>query len=118
MYLTDRVKDTSTTTGPGTITLVGTPASTFVAVGTAYAVGDVFPYVMQHESANEWEIGNGVILTSTTFSRSAGDVQNGSSGAEVLVNFSAGTKTVFANLSADDAATASQTLALNLYGNY
>lgn len=118
MYLADRVKDTSTTTGTGTITVSGTAASTFVAFGTAYAVGDVVPYVIAHQSANEWEVGQGVLLTSTTISRIADKVQAGSSGAGVLVNFAAGTKDVFVNLSANDAATVGQTLALNLYGNY
>jgi hypothetical protein len=58
------------------------------------------------------------MLSSTTFSRLAGDVQSGSSGAGVLVNFSAGTKDVFANLSADDAATVSAALAFDITGNY
>lgn len=118
MYLADRVKDTSTTTGTGTITVSGTAASTFVAFGTAYAVGDVVPYVIAHQSANEWEIGQGVLLTATTISRDAGKVQAGSGGVGVLVNFAAGAKDVFVNLSADDAATVGQSLALNLYGNY
>jgi hypothetical protein len=118
MYLADRVKDTSTTTGTGTITVSGTAASTFVAFGTAYAVGDVVPYVIAHQSANEWEVGNGVLLTSTTISRAASDVQYGSAGAGVLVTFSAGTKDVFANLSADAAATVSSALAFDIMGNY
>ena len=118
MYLADRVKDTSTTTGTGTITLAGTPASTFVAFGTAYAVGDVVPYVIAHQSANEWEVGQGVLLTSTTISRDAGKVQAGSGGVGSLVSFAAGTKDVFVNLSATDATTISLSLALQLYGNY
>lgn len=117
-YLADRVKDTSTTTGTGTITVSGTPADTFVAFGTAYAVGDIVPYVIAHQSANEWEVGQGILATATTISRDAGKVQAGSSGVGVLVNFSAGTKDIFVNLSATDATTISLSLALQLYGNY
>jgi hypothetical protein len=118
MYLADRVKDTTTTTGTGTITVSGTPASTFVAFGTAYSVGDIVPYVIAHQSANEWEVGSGVLASSTTITRAAKAVQAGSGGDGVLVNFSAGTKDVFVNLSADTAMTVSVALALKNYGNY
>jgi hypothetical protein len=64
-------------------------------------VGDLVPYCIAHQSANEWEVGKGILVTSTTISRSAGDVESGSSGAGVLVNFSAGTKDVFSPLTAE-----------------
>lgn len=94
-YPADRVRDTSATTGTGTLTLNGTPASSFVAWSAGYAVGDLVPYCIAHQSANEFEVGMGILVTATTLSRAINGVQNSSSGAGVLVNFSAGTKDVF-----------------------
>lgn len=85
----DFCKETTTTTGTGTVTLLGArnPARAF---SVAVANGDTFKYAISHTSANEWEVGTGTMVSSTTFSRSV----IASSNANALVSFSAGTKNV------------------------
>lgn len=85
----DFLKETSTTTGTGNITLGGVrvPGSTFAS---AMANGSTFHYAISHDTLGEWETGLGTMLTSTTFSRSV----ISSSNANALVNFSGGSKRV------------------------
>jgi hypothetical protein len=86
----DMVAESSTTTGTGTITLGGAknPGRTFATAGVAN--GDTFKYRISHDVNNEWEVGTGTQVTSTTFSRSV----IASSNANALVSFTAGNKTV------------------------
>ena len=87
--LKDRVKETSTTTGTGTITLAGAPAGYqgFSSVGDANTT--FYSIVMGFE----WENGIGTYTSSgTALSR---DTVLSSSNAGNKVNFSAGTKEVF-----------------------
>jgi hypothetical protein len=87
--LADRVKETSTTTGPGNITLAGA-ATGYRTFASAFAVGDVFSYCI--EGGSEWEVGRGYLSGATTLVR---DRVQSSSNAGALVSFSAGTKNVF-----------------------
>ncbi len=84
------VAESSTTTGTGNVTVAGAknPGQTLTVSGVA--VSDTFKYRMSHDTLNEWEIGLGTMLTSTTFTRSV----LSSSNSNALVNFSAGNKTV------------------------
>jgi hypothetical protein len=91
----DRVKDTTTTTGTGSVTLSGTAPTGYQAFATAYATGTPFLYCIV--GGAEWETGTGYLSTSTTLVRDA-NVMDGSSGPGVLVNFSAGTKDVFVTI--------------------
>src|SRR5689334_3461434 len=93
--LADRVKDTSTTTGTGNITVSGTAPSSYKTPSARLATGDTFPYVIEHTSADEFETGRGTWQGSNAFSR---DKVFESSNADALVNFSAGTKNVFIGL--------------------
>jgi hypothetical protein len=112
----DRVKDSTTTTGTGTITVSGTAPTAYVAFGSAYPVGDRVPYAIVHTSLNEWETGLGTLVTATTISR---DQVWASSNANALVNFSAGAKDVWANYGARDALSLSISTAFNAgYGVY
>lgn len=95
----DRVKETTTTTGTGTITLAGA-ATQFQAFQTAFQVGTIIMYAIVGQSGTEWEVGKGTLLTTTTLSR---DVVRSSSNSNALVNFSAGTKDVFATFTAEQA---------------
>lgn len=92
----DRCKETTTTTGTGTITLAGAVAQ-FQAFQTAFAVGTKIMYAIVGQTGTEWEVGIGTLVTATTLSR---DTVRSSSNADALVNFSAGTKDVFATLTA------------------
>ena len=91
LVLADRIKETTTTTGTGTITLGGaqTGFESFAGIGD----GNTTYYVIQHTSANEFEVGLGTYTASgTTLSR---DTIYTSSNSDAAVNFSAGTKIVF-----------------------
>mgnify|MGYP003125150882 FL=1 len=98
LVLNDRVKETSTTTGTGTIDLGGaeTGFETFVSgVGN----GNTTFYAIELNSAGEFEVGIGTITDATpdTLSR---DTIISSSNSDNAVNFSAGTKNVFCTLPA------------------
>lgn len=107
----DFCKETTTTTLTGNITLLGArnPARAF---SVAVANGDTFKYAISHTSANEWEVGLGTMLTSTTFSRSV----IASSNANALVSFSAGTKNVDLIVDATDLNTFDRAATTSLKG--
>lgn len=89
----DRVKDTSTTTGTGNVTLSGTAPTGFRNFNDAFGVGPSFYYAIV--GGAEWEIGVGHLSGATTLVR---DQVLRSSNAHAAVNFSAGTKDVFCTL--------------------
>ena len=89
--LADRVRETTTTTGTGSVTLAGavTGFQTFAAIGNA----NITYYTIAGQGTSEWEVGIGTYTASgTTLSR---DTVLASSNSGSLVNFSAGTKDVF-----------------------
>lgn len=92
-YARDRVKDSTTTTGTGAVTLSGTPPTGFQAFATAFNLGDVLPYCIADSTSGQWETGLGYLSSSTVLVRDT--VFDGSSGVATAVNFSAGTKDVF-----------------------
>lgn len=91
LVLADRVKETTTTTGTGTVTLLGasTGYQSFAAVGNA----NTTYYCIAGQTGSEWEVGIGTYTAvGTTLAR---NTVLASSNAGSLVNFSAGTKDVF-----------------------
>jgi hypothetical protein len=91
LVLADRVQETTTTTGTGTITLAGAVSGfqSFAAVGNA----NTTYYTIAGQTTSEFEVGIGTYTTSgTTLSR---DTILTSSNSNLAVNFSAGTKNVF-----------------------
>lgn len=93
----DRAKETSTTTGTGNLTLSGA-ASGFQDLNTAVGLNVLFTYAIVHQSADEWEVGEGYLSGTSTLVRNRVTESNN---ANALVNLSAGTKDVFITLSAD-----------------
>ena len=96
LVLNDRVKETSTTAGTGTLDLDGavTGFETFVA---GIATTNTTYYCIDHQgSYDEWEVGVGTVTDATpdTLSRSAPNVIS-SSNSDGLVDFTAGTLDVF-----------------------
>lgn len=87
----DRVQETTTTAGTGTITLAGAVAGfqSFAAIGD----GNTTYYCIAHTTAAEWEVGIG------TYSSSGGTLTRStilsSSSAGSVVSFTSGTKNVF-----------------------
>jgi hypothetical protein len=96
LVLADRVNETATTVGTGTVTLAGavTGYQTFAAIGN----GNTTYYTITHQSLTEWEVGIGTYTSAgTTLSR---DTVLASSNSGSLVSFSAGTKNVFCDFPA------------------
>ena len=99
LVLKDRVQETTTTTGTGTLTLGGavTGYQSFSAIGNA----NTTYYAIYANGSSEWEVGIGTYTASgTTLSR---DTVLASSNSGSLVNFSAGTKNVWCDYPADKA---------------
>ena len=104
--LADRVQETTTTTGTGTITLAGavTGFQSFAAIGN----GNTTYYTIADTTGTYWEVGIGTYTSSgTTLSR---NTVLSSSNSGSLVNFPAGTKNVFVTLPAEAALTNSPNL--------
>lgn len=91
----DRIKETSTTTGTGTLTLAG--AVTGFRAFSVGGNGKQWPYTIEHSTADEWEVGLGTWSTGGTLSR---DTVHASSNSDNLVDFSAGTKIVGGGMTA------------------
>jgi len=87
----DRVRETTATTGTGTVTLAGAVSGyqAFSAIGN----GNTTYYCIAGQGTNEWEVGIGTYTSAgTTLSRTT-VLSSSNSGS--LVPFSAGTKDVF-----------------------
>ena len=101
LVLNDRVKETTTSTGTGTVNLAGaeTGFETFVAgignTNTTY-------YAIVHQSAAEFEVGLGTVSDSSPDTLSRTTILS-SSNSDSAVDFSAGTKDVFCTLPASKA---------------
>lgn len=99
LVLADRVNETTTTSGSGSVTLLGAVSGyrTFSAVGD----GNQTYYVIAHQSLDEWEVGIGT-YTSSTVSLSRDTVLSSTNNGN-KVTFSAGTKKVFVDYPAEKA---------------
>ena len=91
--LKDRVKETTTTTGTGAVSLGGA-SDTFDTFQSYMSDGDTTYYaiVTTETGVDEWEVGLGTWNTGNTLTRTT--ILSGSNGASA-VNFSAGEKEVF-----------------------
>lgn len=93
LVLNDRVKETSTSTGTGTINLAGA-VSGFEGFVAGIGSTNTTYYAIAHQSANEWEVGIGTITDATPDTLARTTVLS-SSNSDSAVNFTAGTKDVF-----------------------
>jgi len=105
--LNDRVKETSTTTGTGTFDLAGAETG-FESFVSGVGNSNVTYYAISNDGTTEFEVGIGTVTDATpdTLSR---DTIISSSNSDALVNFSAGTKTVFCTLPASRTPSAGMT---------
>jgi hypothetical protein len=109
LVVADRVKETTTTTGQGTVTLLGasTGFRSFAAIGNA----NTTYYTIAGQTSSEWEVGIGTYTASgTTLSRDT--VLSSSAGGTTKTTFSAGTKDVFVTYPATYSFGTQQTLAI------
>jgi hypothetical protein len=91
LVLADRVQETTTTTGTGSVTLLGavTGFQSFAVIGN----GNTTFYTIADQGGNNWEVGIGTYSTTgPTLARTT--VLSSSNGGS-LVTFTAGIKTVF-----------------------
>lgn len=99
LVLADRVKETTTTTGTGAVTLLGaaTGFQSFAVIGNA----NTTYYTIAGQTGNQWEVGVGTYGASgTTLSRTT--VLANSAGTQPsALDFAAGTKDVFVTYPAE-----------------
>ncbi len=94
----DRVKETCTSPGTGTVTLLG--ASTGYVSFSVIGDGNSTQYCIAGQSGSDWEVGIGTYTSSgTTLSRDT--VLSNSAGTTALINFSSGTQDVFVTYPSD-----------------
>ena len=106
--LNDRVKQTSTSTGTGTIQLSNTAEVGFESFVTGIGNTNSTFYCISHDGTADFEVGIGTVTDATpdTLSR---DTVISSSNSDNKVDFTAGTKTVFCTYPAKRAPSASMT---------
>lgn len=101
LVLNDRVKETSTTTGTGTLDLGGA-VQDFEGFVSAIGDGNTTYYAIVNTGEGEFEVGIGTVTDAATDTLSR-DTVISSSNSDSLVNFSSGTKDVFCTLPASKA---------------
>ena len=96
LVINDRVKETTTSTGTGTINLAGA-SQDFIGFVAGIGTGNQTFYCITLASNNEFEVGIGVVTDASpdTLSR---DTVISSTNSNNLVDFSAGTKEVFCTI--------------------
>jgi|TARA_R100001129_G_C5114108_1_gene188041 hypothetical protein len=104
--LNDRVKQLTTTTGTGTLTL-GSAITGFETFAQGIGNSNETFYAIAHRTANEFEVGRGTLNgSSTTLARTT---VISSSNSDSAVDFSAGEKEVFCTLPASRTPSANMT---------
>ena len=92
LVIKDRVRETCSAPGTGTVTLLGAATGyvTFSVIGN----GNTTYYCIADQGGSNWEVGIGTYTSSgTTLSRDT--VLSNSAGTTALINFSSGTQDVF-----------------------
>ena len=102
LKIADRVRETTTTTGTGTITLGGA-AQSYQTFSSAIGNTNTTYYAIAHQNANEFEVGLGTVGSGTL----ARTTVLKSSNSNNAVDFSAGTKDVFVTYPSEKAVTTS-----------
>lgn len=112
LILKDRVKETSTTTGTGSLTLGGAVTG-YQSFGSAIGNGNTTYYAIYLDGGSEWEVGLGTVGSGTLARTTVYASSNGGS----LVNFSAGQKSVWGDYPASKAVYADANSKLRVDGN-
>lgn len=112
LVLKDRVKETSTTTGTGTLTLAGAVTG-YQSFSSAIGNGNTTYYGIYLDGGSEWEVGLGTVGAGTLARTTVLASSNGGS----LVNFSAGQKSVWCDYPATKAVYADASNKLRVDGN-
>jgi hypothetical protein len=94
--IADRVRETTLTTGTGSIALAGA-VSKYKAFSSVLSTGDTTYYAIVEQSGSGWEVGIGTFTAPSTLARTT-VLSSSNSGS--LVSFVSGTKDVFITLPA------------------
>ena len=98
LVINDRVKETSTTTGTGDITLAGVPSGQgTVTFNTGIGTPNTTYYAIHNQGTAEFEVGLGTLSSTTNLQRTT---VISSSNSDSAVSFTSGTKDVFCTLPA------------------
>ena len=98
----NRVQETTSTSGTGTLTLNGAVAG-FKNFNNGIGIGNTTSYVIFDPTANVWEAGIGTLLTANTFGRT--QVLSNSSNTTALINFAGNTSNVWCDYLAEKSVT-------------
>lgn len=101
LVVNDRVKETSATTGTGTLDLAGA-VQDFEGFVAGIGTGNTTYYSIVNTGTGEFEVGIGTVTDAATDTLSRDTILS-SSNSDAAVNFSAGTKDVFCTLPASKA---------------
>ena len=93
LVINDRVKETSTTTGTGTLDLAGA-VQDFEGFVAGIGTGNTTYYSIVNAGTGEFEVGIGTVTDAATDTLSRDTILS-SSNSDAAVNFTAGTKDVF-----------------------
>jgi len=103
LVINDRVKETSTTTGTGTIALGGIVAGEgFITFATGIGNSNTTYYAIHNQGTAEWEVGVGT-LDGTSANLARTTILDNSDGNTSAITLAAGTKDVFCTLPASKA---------------
>ena len=91
LLVADRVQETSTTTGTGSVTLDGATTG-YQTFSSVLSTGDTTYYTIADQSGSNWEVGLGTFTSPSTLARTT-ILASSNSGS--VVTFGAGTKNVF-----------------------
>ena len=98
LVLNDRVKETSTTTGTGTLALAGASVG-FVTFVAGIGNSNTTYYAINAQGTSNWEVGIGTVTDATPDTLARTTVLNNSLGTTAKINFS-GTLDVFCTMPA------------------
>lgn len=112
LVLKDRVKETTTTTGTGSLTLSGAVTG-YQSFSSAIGNGNTTYYAIYLDGGSEWEVGLGTVSAGALARTTVLASSNGGS----LVNFSTGQKTVWGDYPAAKAVYADANNKLRVDGN-
>ena len=93
LVINDRVKETSTTTGTGTLDLAGA-VQDFEGFVAGIGTGNTTYYSIVNAGTGEFEVGIGTVTDAATDTLSRDTILSSSNG-DAAVNFTAGSKDVF-----------------------
>jgi len=89
----DRIKDATTTTGTGTVSLSAVAPAGYRIFAGNITSGAIVRYLIESADHAEWEVGEGVFTDASPDTLSRVTIY-ASSNSDALVDFSAGTKSV------------------------